>query len=178
MMLNRAVDNMKTGWEAIVVGNWCIQGVSIFPFLCWFCNYLTLFFKTEPSSFLLILLLQNIGLFYSRWQSHKQGKNRRFTRWTALDSMTSHFPTILELITSAGFLSSLSVTYPWLNLQKRGSPTGFSGFGIHLIWRQGFGKGANEIRDSGNFVLRDRNVTCIFGIEIKGYDWKDYDLNR
>lgn len=54
---------MKTGWEAIVVGNWCIQGVSIFPFLCWFCNYLTLFFKTEPSSFLLILLLQNIGFF-------------------------------------------------------------------------------------------------------------------
>ena len=30
----RAVDNMKTGWEAIVVGNYCIQGVSIFPFLC------------------------------------------------------------------------------------------------------------------------------------------------
>lgn len=56
---------MKTGWEAIVVGNQCIQGVSIFPFLCWFCNSLTVFFKTEPSSFLLILYFKTSGFLQS-----------------------------------------------------------------------------------------------------------------
>ena len=62
--------------------------------------------------FLVIPFLQNIGNFnYSREHGFLRGKITRAKSWMALDSVTSQFFTLLEPITTASFLSSLSIIH-------------------------------------------------------------------